>query len=115
MASEGDLLRQWRNAFGQQVGQIARARRPCVVPAVGRRHGDDAVRDQDGGAYDALAEDRPVHDQRQGHAQHELDRHRDDGDRQGDGEGRPPVPVTEDGRVVGEPDEGGVVGGAARL
>ena len=34
----------------------------------------------DGGADQPAAEDRPVHDQRDQHAEHELDRHRDDRD-----------------------------------
>ena len=44
--------------------------------------GDDPVWDQDRGAHDPAAEDRPVHDERDHHAEHELDRDRDHRDEQ---------------------------------
>ena len=100
MRQRRELFGQRRAAVGQQVGQITRARRPRVIPAVGRCDGDDSVRDQDRGAHDALAEDGPVHHHRQRQAEHELDRHRNDGDHQGDHERRPPIPVGEHRDVV---------------
>lgn len=93
----------------QQVRQIAGARCPRVIPAVRRGDRDDSVRDEDRGAHDALAEDGAVHHQCQRHAEHELDGDRDDGDGKGDGKRGPPILVAEDGDVVGQADELGVL------
>ena len=62
----------------QRARRGSRARRPGVLPAEGGDDGDDPVRDQDRGAHGARGEDRAVHHERERHAEHQLDRHRDD-------------------------------------
>ena len=109
--SAGNWCGQRRAAVRQQVGQIPGAGRPGVVPAVGRGDRDDAVRDEHRGAHQPLADQGPVHHQRQRQAQHELDRHRSHRDRQRHRERRPPISVGEDRLVVAQADERGVVGG----
>ncbi len=51
--------------------------RESELPGEGRDHGDDAVRDQDGGAHHPAPEYRLVHDQRDDHAQRQLEGDRD--------------------------------------
>jgi hypothetical protein len=60
-------------------------------PGERRHHRDDAVRDEGRGAHQAAPHQGAVHDQGQAHAEHELDRHRDDRDEHGRPERRPPV------------------------
>ena len=94
-----------RRAVVERRGQVALARRPRVLPAVGGGDRHDPVRDERGGADRTPAEQRPVQDHGQQHAEHQRDRDREDRDDQGHHQRVPPVRGAEHRAVVGEPDE----------
>src|SRR6266487_4638014 len=64
-----DLMGQ-RGLVVEQRGEVALARGPRVLPAVGGGDRHDPVRDQRRGAYRAPAEQGPVHEHGKQHAEH---------------------------------------------
>src|SRR6516225_4190658 len=96
-----------RRAVG--ADQVADVRRPRVLPAVRGGHGHDPVGDQDDGAHRAPGEDRPVHQDREQHAEDELDGDRDHRDDQRHDKRVPPVGGREHSAVVAQADEVGLL------
>src|SRR5690242_8429324 len=94
-----------RRAVVEYRGQVALARRPRVLPAVGGGHRHDPVGDERGGADQAPGEYRPVQDEGQQEAEHQRDGHREDRDDHGYIQRMPPVRGAEHRAIVGEPDE----------